>query len=50
MATLTNDGAKRLTIKKSGTFMQGIIFPYLKVDDDEPTAARTGGFGSTTQA
>lgn len=47
MAKLTNDGSKRLEIKRGEAFMQGIILPYFKTDDDEATAARTGGFGST---
>lgn len=28
-------------------FMQGIIVPYLTVDDDSVKAVRNGGFGST---
>lgn len=47
MAKLTNDGSKRLEIKKGEAFMQGIILPYFKTDDDEVTDTRTGGFGST---
>lgn len=47
MAKLTNDGPKPLEIRKGEAFMQGIILPYFKTDDDEATAARTGGFGST---
>lgn len=47
MTKLTNDGAKRLEIKKGEAFMQGIILPYFKTDDDEATASRMGGFGST---
>lgn len=47
MAKLTNDGSKCLEIKKGEAFMQGIILQYFKTDDDEATAARTGGFGST---
>lgn len=47
MAKLTNDGDKRLEIKKGEAFMQGIILQYFKTDDDETTATRTGGLGST---
>ena len=28
-------------------FMQGIILPYFKVDDDNSDEVRNGGFGST---
>lgn len=48
MAQLTNLGAKHLRIEKGEAFMQGIILPYFKTDDDDADGERTGGFGSTT--
>ena len=48
---ITND-SKDLTngvlIKKGEAICQGIILPYFKVDDDNATESRNGGFGSTT--
>lgn len=38
-----------LLIKPGQAFMQGIILPFLKVDGDDTTADRNGGFGSTDQ-
>lgn len=36
-----------LRINQGQAFMQGIIVPFLKVDNDNVTAERNGGFGST---
>lgn len=36
-----------ITIKPGQAFMQGIVLPFLKVDNDNTTAERNGGFGST---
>lgn len=36
-----------ITIAQGSGFMQGIILPFLTVDDDNATGHRTGGFGST---
>ena len=49
MAKITNDGRenKTLTVKAGTAFMQGVILPYLTVDDDIACAERNGGFGST---
>lgn len=47
---LTNDSKnprKLLYIEKEKGFMQGIITRYYKVDGDDETNTRTGGFGST---
>lgn len=47
MAKITNCGQKRVDISKGGAFMQGIILPYFKVDNDCTEDVRVGGFGST---
>lgn len=46
---LTNDGkeGKNVVIRQGEAFMQGIILPYFKTDDDVADAIRNGGFGST---
>lgn len=36
-----------VTIPQGKAFMQGILVPYLKVDEDDTTAERKGGLGST---
>lgn len=36
-----------IILKKGDAIGQGIIKPYLKVEDDQASAARIGGFGST---
>lgn len=38
---------KTLVIEPGDRIAQGIIMPYLTVDDDEATEVRNGGFGST---
>ena len=39
---------KTVIIREGGAYMQGIIVPFIKVDDDtEDIGERTGGFGST---
>lgn len=47
---ITNDSKdeKVLTVNKGDAFAQGIIMPFIVTDDDEATAVRTGGIGSTT--
>lgn len=47
---LTNDShtGKTITVKKGEGMMQAIILSYFKVDDDDSTQVRDGGFGSTT--
>lgn len=38
-----------LVIPKGEAVCQGIILPYFKVENDNATEQRTGGFGSTTK-
>ena len=45
MAKITCD--EPFTLDMGKAFMQGIILPYYKVDDDNTTDVRNGGFGST---
>ena len=45
MAKITCDEPFALDMGKA--FMQGIILPYYKVDDDNTNEVRNGGFGST---
>jgi dUTP pyrophosphatase len=44
---MTNCGDKPLTIEKGKAFAQGIFIEYGITVDDDATALRTGGFGST---
>ena len=44
---MTNCGDKPLTIEKGKAFAQGIFVEYGITVDDDATALRTGGFGST---
>jgi dUTP pyrophosphatase len=45
---LINYGLRDYHIKKGERIGQGIFIPYLRADDEiQPTAQRTGGFGST---
>ena len=50
MAKLTNDSrdGRSIKIKAGEGFMQGIFTPFGITEDDETTAVRNGGFGSTT--
>ena len=50
-AKLTNDSneGKIVTIEAGQGFMQGIFLPFGITVDDETTALRNGGFGSTTK-
>lgn len=47
---VTNDGktGKTLSVKKGEGFCQGVFLPFGVTEDDEATAIRNGGFGSTT--
>lgn len=45
----TNEG-KTISLKKGEGFMQGIFLEYGITVDDEVSAVRNGGFGSTTTA
>ena len=50
-AKITNDSkeGKTLTVEAGQGFMQGIFMPFGITMDDEVTAIRNGGFGSTTR-
>ena len=50
-AKITNDSneGKTLSIKQGEGFIQGIFVEYGVTYDDEVTAIRNGGFGSTTK-
>lgn len=45
----TGDYYNSTIIKQGSGYMQGIFVNYLKTDDDDSEAVRTGGFGSTTK-
>ena len=54
MCKLTRDSktgifSDYVAIEKGSGYMQGIFVNYLKTDDDDSEAVRTGGFGSTTK-
>ena len=44
-----NGEGKVLNVKKGEAFAQGIFLPYGITVDDDASALRTGGFGSTTR-
>lgn len=48
---LTNDSneGKTLILEAGSGFAQGIFLPYGITEDDEASASRNGGFGSTTE-
>ena len=48
---LTNDSneGKRVSIKEGEGIVQGIFLPFGITEDDNATAIRDGGFGSTTK-
>ena len=48
---ITNDGkaGKTLSLKAGDGFAQGIFLPFGVTEDDEATAKRNGGFGSTSK-
>ena len=48
---ITNDSnlGKELVVNVGDAICQGIILPYFKVDDDNVTTERNGGFGSTSK-
>lgn len=43
-----NLSPSKIYLKKGDIIGQGIIKKYVTVDEDDTTAERTGGFGSTT--
>ena len=47
MFQFINFGLTDKTIKKGERIGQGIFLPFLKADQDESSATRTGGFGSS---
>ncbi len=49
MFQFTNFGLTDMVIKKGERIGQGIFLPFLKADQDQTTAERTGGFGSSNQ-
>ena len=46
---MTNESDKPLTIERGEAFAQGVFVQYLLTEDDDATAARNGGLGSTTR-
>lgn len=48
---ITNDSTedKTLSVKKGEAFAQGIIVQFFRTIDDDATAERNGGFGSTNK-
>ena len=48
---ITNDGkaGKTLNLKAGDGFAQGIFLPFGVTEDDQATAKRNGGFGSTSK-
>lgn len=52
MIALYNDHPDKqavLKVEKGQAFAQGIFLPYLLTNDDQASASRTGGFGSTDE-
>ncbi len=47
---MTNEGTKPLEIASDTAFAQGIFTHYLLTEDDDTTATRNGGLGSTDKA
>ena len=45
--TNSNTEGKTLSLKKGDSFAQGIFLPFGITEDDDVTAVRNGGFGST---
>ena len=46
---ITNNTTEDISFKKGERIAQGIIYKFLKTDDDEVNESRLGGFGSTTK-
>lgn len=46
---MTNEGDKILTIAQGTAFAQGVFVRYLLTEDDDATATRNGGLGSTSK-
>lgn len=45
--SIQNEGKEEVTIKKDTAYSQGVFINFLLIDDDNATAIRKGGFGST---
>lgn len=46
---LFNGGDKRMEVAEGAAFVQGVFLPYGITKDDDATALRNGGFGSTSR-
>ena len=46
---MTNESDKLLQIEQGSAFAQGIFVQYLLTEDDDTTATRNGGLGSTSR-
>ncbi len=46
---LYNGGDKRMEVDEGAAFVQGVFLPYGITRDDDATATRNGGFGSTSR-
>lgn len=46
---MTNESDKPLTVVKGSAFAQGLFTRYLLTEDDDVTAERNGGLGSTSK-
>ena len=49
IVTLVNRGNKDLEIKKGDRIVQGIFTEFFKAEENDVTAKRTGGFGSSNK-
>ena len=47
IAKIRNNGTELIRLKKGDRFIQGVFIPFGITEDDEVSALRTGGFGST---
>ena len=46
---MTNESDKPLTVEQGSAFAQGIFVQYMLTEDDDVTATRNGGLGSTSK-
>lgn len=47
IVALVNRGTKEITINKGDRFVQGIFYQFFTAEEEDVTAVRTGGFGSS---
>ena len=47
MVALINVGERAVTVRAGERIAQGIFYDYLVADNDQASATRSGGFGST---